>query len=66
VLLGGCATEISRPACPALIRYPAATQSLVAAELAAAPAGAAWPAMIEDYGDLRARCRAIAVAAGRE
>jgi len=60
-LVSGCATEGTRPACPALVAYPAEMQRRVADEMdAAVKVGAAWPRLIEDYGDLRARCRAIA------
>jgi len=43
------------------VAYPAEMQRRVADEMdAAVKVGAAWPRLIEDYGDLRARCRAIA------
>lgn len=58
-LLAGCATGGSKAGCPALPVYSQADQSHVAAEMDIAPRGARWPRFIEDYGELRARCRAM-------
>ena len=61
--LAGCATggsNSSGNACALLpLRtYPAAEQHQVADEIDTAPASAAWPTWIEDYGALRAAVRA--------
>lgn len=47
------------PRCPALKSYTAEQQRSAAAEIRAMPAGAVVPVMINDYGTLRSRCRAM-------
>lgn len=65
ICLSGCAqggSEAPVNACALLpLRsYPAAEQGRVADEIDAAPASAAWPRWIKDYGTVRAEVRACA------
>ena len=61
-LSSGCATGSSEPPPPCvrlpLVVYSPDTRNQVAVEIEAAPPGAAWPAVIADYGALRAVARA--------
>lgn len=57
----GTATSDVRLRCPPLTQYTQATQDQVADEKTTAEkTGAAWPALIDDYHQLRGECRAIA------
>ena len=56
--LAACSGRISG-SCPALIPYTPQVQAAAAAELRALPPGAVLGRMVEDYGDLRARIRAM-------
>jgi hypothetical protein len=57
-LLAGCATGGSdRVVCPPVAPYPRDVQARAAAELAALPAGAVLPVLMDDYGALRAWIR---------
>jgi alkanesulfonate monooxygenase SsuD/methylene tetrahydromethanopterin reductase-like flavin-dependent oxidoreductase (luciferase family) len=60
-LLTGCAaagSDVRPAACGWLVEYPPAVQARAAAELEALAPGAALRALVEDYGELRARLRA--------
>ncbi len=61
VLAAGCQSANFELACEALplAAYTAEMQARAVDELAAMPGGAALPVLIEDYGALRARVRAI-------
>ena len=69
-LLTGCGaapSEVPRPCARVpLVSYSQDVRNRVANELEAAPDGAAWPGMIEDYSALRAAERAAQEACGRE
>lgn len=56
--LSGCASTISKPVCPALVAYSAATQDLADHEIEA-NAAPTLSKMVGDYGRLRAECRAL-------
>ncbi len=58
-LSAGCATAISEPVCLAVVPYSRADQARAADELAALPADAVLRRFVEDYGELRARVRAV-------
>ena len=59
-LMTACGTAPSKLECPALVPYTSAVQSAVLAEKRQAEqAGATWPLWIDDYGRLRAECRAL-------
>ena len=68
-LSSGCATGSSEPPPPCvrlpLVVYSPDTRNQVADEIEAAPPGAAWPAMIADYGTLRAAGQAAEAACER-
>ena len=70
--LTSCAAASSSPApgggCAALplSRYTRAQQDAVAAEIAAAPADAAWPEFMAGYGELRAAVRACRSVVNRQ
>ena len=57
LLLAACGRSYTP--CPALVPYSAEVQTAAAVELRALPPGAVLARMVEDYGDLRARVRAM-------
>lgn len=61
-LVSGCTTEIIRTRCPAPVEYPKDKQTRAAGQHDRLKAEGWAPDLldlIEDYGELRARCRAI-------
>lgn len=45
--------------CPPLVTYGAEAQKAAARQLRGLPAGSPVRVLVKDYGDLRARCRAL-------
>ncbi len=61
--MSGCGTVVSRTGliCPPIKQYSMTFQARVLAEkVSAEKVGASWVQMIDDYGALRAECRAVA------
>lgn len=52
LMLQACSTKVVSD-CPPIVTYPKDFQDKAAAEMKAAPEGAALPVMIADYGKLR-------------
>lgn len=60
IVLAGCTTAaITVPTCPPLVAYTAAEQTQALAELKTLPPNSVVGRMVNDYGSLRAQCRAL-------